>query len=1229
MLISSKENDKKRLIFVLIIVFIILIIPFIFSFNFHDTLGIYDENQIDNNNFDLEHPKNQDLSQINTYSGIGAPWNITHWANRTDYNLEASFGNDSYDMVDIPLGGDWEGIKLNSSVKKLYDTRNWVNGSFNYGPDDGINGSTDDDTLYISNPYQSWTFNNRDDYTWSGGPPPWFWFINDFGGNYFDSSTPETDGHNCLELRMNGDDVNFGRYGYDVEDACWGNTSFQIPRGEVVDAELQFDVRAHHLFDLNSLSLRFYLNDQRVFSKNIYHLKQEIGLEWATFKIPMRLWTNTSDIFSNPVNNSDVRLNVSLEYTSYSGWWAGFENVTYQQILIDNIKLFTTAEVLPEQIGLKLNNTSVNDIDWGEGTVELNGNWQADKIYGNFSSDDVGLLSNYTIDLKTDLNLYATKNTPETNYETDYDSIGTTFLVGNNSNVNWESYAYFSVLNGYQETEMRLEFPTDVNITWISEPQDPSNNRLSQCDNSTVGLLIVPVNSISVTPNGYWRIKGVSPNYCNQLEIYKNGTNNPLDNIWNSDNSFLAGDYINITAKILDSAEVTSYLNQTQAQLQIRFPNGTIWNNEGQYKTPDTNGNVYFDYFQIPSLPPYYEVGDYEAIITWNNSYSAFGANETGIIYKKFTVIHESSLEPDQGIFYIENVIDDGITNVKVTYNDKEDYTAIENAEVYTYFNAQMLNFSEISPGFYLLEFNATEAQAGNNTVTIYANSTYYLNNQINITIDVFKETTLTLNTTFVSGQWNQNFTVEFNYTEKNSGNGIDTIPQYNWIWDSYITQTSTGKYKLTCNTSAYEVNQLHSIILDLNKFRYESQTALINIQLVERKTNLEVFLNGTKSSDFIFYNLSIGMSVNFTAIYTDNLTSDNIDSAMIDLIGTNISKQFTLHPSYKQYNLTISAEYLGLGAKFLTISAQKANYTSLSEDINMFINERATVLELIINGTQKLEHEKFIAQVGEFINITIKFKDFLNDTHLPNANITLLGEGELSENNPLEYYNISLFANDLDQRINIFTILAQKEGYEVKTIQFIVEIVERKTELKVFINGTEIQFIDLPISTDVNITVKYLDNQTKAHIINATVQIFGEGFDQNLTESFALEQYTYIIDKAALDIGDRFLTIFTNKTYYQTHSPTLKITIRRIQIIVDVGLEEDTVNVHPGDSYNLQIELNNDDFGGNVEGARVIYTWAFGQGELTDPESDGVYEVRFENIPEGVFTVSITVYAG
>ena len=38
----------------------------------------------------------------------------------------------------MDLGTDWEGYQLNGTIKDLYDKRNWVNGTFECGTDDGM-----------------------------------------------------------------------------------------------------------------------------------------------------------------------------------------------------------------------------------------------------------------------------------------------------------------------------------------------------------------------------------------------------------------------------------------------------------------------------------------------------------------------------------------------------------------------------------------------------------------------------------------------------------------------------------------------------------------------------------------------------------------------------------------------------------------------------------------------------------------------------------------------------------------------------------------------------------------------------------------------------------------------------------------------------------------------------------------------------------------------------------
>lgn len=836
MKVTDHFNKNRRILIAL--GFFCLILLDISISNLRSYPDGYSLNKDDNKQENIQNKNinKQDISINNIFSGIGSPWNLTHWANRTFTNLAANFKNDTYDLVELPLGGEWEGYKINGSVKDLYDERNWCNGSFHYGPDDGYPSSPEDDSAFISNQFQNWTFSKKERQTW----PASRWFENNYSGNYFSNF----EGHDCLELRMNGGPAygySTNAFGYDEADKCWWTTTFYIPRGKVVDSELQFDIRANHTMNVNAWSLRFYLNNQRVFDIKTYYLEQEIGSAWTTFKLPQSLWTNQTNIFSNPINGSIIRLNVSIEYTSTSGWWGGFADRQYQQLFLDNIKLIAKAEAKPEQIKLKLNETYVSNSDWGKGSVSLSGKWPMNKIYCNLSSEDNRLLGNYSVELKTDLNLFVINNIPETNYEPNFNSIGTSFSIDNeNDSIHWESYAYLSVLNGFKETEMKVLFPYDLNITWISDPQNPNTNKLWQCDNTTAGQLRVPINAISLTPNGYWKIQGDTPNYCQELTVFKNTTINPSGNDWEIANSFLSGDIINFTVRLKDTSLISGYIQQTKAKLHIRFPNGTIWTDQIQFKSPDINGKVNFDYFQIPLAPPNYKAGQYEVIITWNNTYFNYNFNETGIIYEKFIVIHDSILYPDQGQYFIDNVAEEGIFNFKVTFNDKKDNLAIENALIYTNISYIMENFSEISPGSYLYEYNLINAKVGNNTFTIFANSSYYLNQQINLTIYIVKSTLLELEAESLTVPIGKVVNFLVNFTDKNRIHIQSALVQLIGVdlSGNFSENRELNQYSIEIDTNELDIG-LRIFTIYAHASDYQSKIATLKLNI--RRINAEI----------------------------------------------------------------------------------------------------------------------------------------------------------------------------------------------------------------------------------------------------------------------------------------------------------------------------------------------------------------------------------------------------
>ncbi|MGV9205896.1 MAG: hypothetical protein ACOC44_17940, partial [Promethearchaeia archaeon] len=149
-------------------------------------------------NANTDRLKSQSINQDNSYSGIGEPWNVTHYANQTDHNPGIQFENGTTDSAEVPLLG-WEGYKHESNIFNLHDSRNWNWGSFENDPYD--------------NSIQNWSFSS-------------------VGSNSMSGNWDTAGGRDCIELKMDASGNN-DMY-YEGSKGGW-NTSLSVPRGKVID----------------------------------------------------------------------------------------------------------------------------------------------------------------------------------------------------------------------------------------------------------------------------------------------------------------------------------------------------------------------------------------------------------------------------------------------------------------------------------------------------------------------------------------------------------------------------------------------------------------------------------------------------------------------------------------------------------------------------------------------------------------------------------------------------------------------------------------------------------------------------------------------------------------------------------------------------------------------------------------------------------------------------------
>ncbi|MHA2392089.1 MAG: hypothetical protein ACXAEX_08960, partial [Promethearchaeota archaeon] len=471
-----------------------------------------------------------------------------------------------------------------------------------------------------------------------------------------------------------------------------------------------------------------------------------------------------------------------------------------------------------------------------------------------------------------------------------------------------------------------------------------------------------------------------------------------------------------------------------------------------------------------------------------------------------------------------------------------------------------------------------------------------------------------------------ENLNITIKYIENQTGLHINnaSVQLEGKVSGTLEENITLQHYSIIVNTSQLGIG-VKILTITAQKDIYETQQIQLFVEVTERDTELILFLDGVQKFGGDTIQVELNQTVNVTARYRDYVTKDHLSNASVNLIGMG-----KLNETNNQYNILVNAKDLGQGFTVLTITAQLINYQSQSIEFYVEVIERETNLRLFLNGIERYDGNTIQFEIDDNINITVYYRDNSTKEHISNASVILVGRALLNES--MNQYNITINAADLDQGITVLSIFAQLVNYQPQSIQFYIEVIERSTEIELFLNH-ENKTIDptfeLTIGQSINITVKYFDNQTGIHINTALLQLIGEGLLLNFTRDDILGQHYIILNTTILGIGVKLFSVVAQANNYQIKSIDPRITVKRIDALIITESGESQIEVEVGDDVKIEIVLNNTIFGGTIKNATVTYAWAFGQGELLDINNTGIFEVILQNVRTGVYIVSINAFAG
>jgi len=294
-----------------------------------------------------------------------------------------------------------------------------------------------------------------------------------------------------------------------------------------------------------------------------------------------------------------------------------------------------------------------------------------------------------------------------------------------------------------------------------------------------------------------------------------------------------------------------------------------------------------------------------------------------------------------------------------------------------------------------------------------------------------------------------------------------------------------------------------------------------------------------------------------------------------------------------KEVNITLSIQVF-----IANTFDYDSNITISIDDVYLNITyvetfpDYGTESQLFLDTINKTIDPYIQVPLGNIVNITVKYLDNQTGNHISGATVQLSGKvsGPLSENG--QQYSKVIDTTYLGVGIWSLTVTAQITNYETQVIPFFVRVLERVTDLQLFIdslNKTVDPTVNIKYNEVFNVTVFYRDDLTNQHLsgANVTITSFGDILEVN-------EQYTITINSTMLNLGFNVLTINAQSENYtsQTIQVYIEVYERATEFELFVNNEKkihnDIIQIEVNNLLNLTVFFRDNDTKLHLSGAIV-----------------------------------------
>jgi hypothetical protein len=1114
------------------------------------------------------------------YSGVGDARPVHEISNRTDADQNIFLFYDSgtstagTDSASVVLPPGWTGYQLDFWIDDLYENRTWVlNPSFNGGTSSWTNGYND---LGGANTFAQ---------TWQSGGP---------------------DGNGYVRVQEDGRwDGSY--YRYDNNDRTWWTQTYSVSRSDIDWVGIKLDYRVDSAWGSNALfNVYIRINGTQVWAKGF----QSVG---------DTSWHNTGFLELDPGLFDIPSSAIELEIGMFSTMSVGYSSNDWMRVEFDNVWLYMKTKVYPTEINLQMNGLAVqNQASRGSGFVRQipASVWTTNPVISNLVWAPTPNPPNPNLDIEVtgvcDLNLFANK-TASTVYAQSPTAYGVGFNARSGQDTSWTFYYQLALPSQYWDDIFNFTIPSDWNITFVSEPQLPTINKVAQCSGGNLGdgYLSIPTTDITVSPDGYWMIEAESHNYVDsaELQIYDGG--------WSPTSTVRAGNTTRVAARILDGSDTPPIgVTSTQANASIYEPGGGLWYTE--LVSPSAQGWVYSSSFYHDGWNT--TGGTYNIFVTWDN------ATEAGEYQISYTVQHSTSLTPRESL--IEAFLEDQPLYPKVRYEDSDSHSWLEPpATIVGNWTTGTISFHYVSgTGYYEAEINAMDpGTVGQFWIRVNASKTHYDDAYTYILIDLVSETDVeSPQVGGVEVPWRGNTTVAVRYTQKIGGGVTGATITSNWTAGFYtITEGTDGWYYIELNSTGPGAIGTYMMNVTLYKERYQRQQIRIPVFV----TPMTLIITTTVGEPV---NVTYGEQF-WVEVYVENFLGEAFPNANVSFSwtgGTLINDTGV----NALYGVWFNSSKGNIGIHYLTVYVTGPNVIPGVKAILIHVQQIGSILDTVPTG----QYSHSIIQ-GELFSLTFNYSTEYGDP-VELATVTYV-LGSLS-GSLVELGNGIYTINNLDTQPLVagsYTLYVTASSPNVDSQSRAISLILTLIPAEI---APETVVYNIYWGDDFTITVFFRNLSNDTAISGATIDYSWGPFSGSLIANGTPGWYTVTLPSTGFAAGSVYAATLT------ANEPKFQFVVTSVNVFINArptDLELVAANMYfpVGDmttilniseawtvprSDILYLYFNFTDYvNTTITDATGVYTWLWGSGVLI--YDNGLYyaEIDMTQITPGGYFLDVT----